>query len=261
MPQASLQKALPLVTVAAFLIFWEISVKQFDIKPFILPPPSEIAAALVEDFWVLLKNAGFTLRTLFLGYATGVSFGVLLAVMMTVMPLFRSAVYPLVVASQTIPKIAIAPLLILWFGVDVTPKVLIIALLSFFPVLINTVSGLESTDRGHLELMKSVNAGFWKIYRHVRVPAAIPNLFVGLKLALTVSVIGAIVGEWVAGNTGLGYLLLAYNASLQTNKLFAALFVIIGMSASCFLTIAWLEGKVSWRARLGRSGTVITGGV
>lgn len=261
MARSSLQKALPLVTVAAFLIVWEISVRQLDIKSFILPPPSAIATTLVEDFWVLLRNAGFTLRTLLLGYAVGVSFGILLAVMMTVMPLFRSAVYPLVVASQTIPKIAIAPLLILWFGVDVTPKVLIIALLSFFPVLINTVSGLEGADRGHLELMKSVNAGFWKIYRHVRVPAAVPNLFVGLKLALTVSVIGAIVGEWVAGNTGLGYLLLAYNASLLTHKLFAALFVIIGVSAACFLTIVWLEGRMSWRARLGRSGGVVTGGI
>lgn len=249
---------LPILSFVLFLVIWQVAVVMFGIKEFILPAPTSILMALISDAGELADHMWVTLGTLGLGYAAGVAVGIGLAVLMTLMPLFRAAVYPLIVASQTIPKIAIAPLLILWFGVGVLPKVLIIALLAFFPVLINTVSGLESTDRGHLELMRSVNAGFWKVYRHVRLPAAIPNLFAGLKLALTVSVIGAIVGEWVAGNTGLGYLLLAYNSSLQTSRLFAALIVIIAISTISFLLISWLEQRVSWRVRLDAGGGTVT---
>ncbi|MBS7701323.1 ABC transporter permease [Chelatococcus sp. YT9] len=241
---------LPGITIIAILAFWEWASIAWGIKEFILPAPSVIVRAAIENWRELIDNMWTTLGVLAAGYAVGVIFGVGLAIIMMLLPPVRSALYPLIVASQTIPKIAIAPLLILWFGVGVEPKIFIIALLAFFPVLINTVTGLEGTDKGHLELMHSVDARFWQVYRHVRLPSAVPHIFAGLKLALTVSVIGAVVGEWVVGNRGLGYLLLAYNASLSTAKLFAALALIVAISAILFYLITRLEKALSWRARL-----------
>nr|BFE59475.1 ABC transporter permease [Dactylosporangium thailandense] len=245
-----LRRLLPIASILVVLVLWQVLVTVMDIDEFVLPAPSAIAAAVVDNTGTLAENALTTLVELGIGYALGVAVGLVLAVAMTVLPLFRLAVYPLVVASQTIPKIAIAPLLILWFGVGLMPKVLVIALLAFFPVLINTVSGLESADRGQLELLRSVNASARQVYLHVRLPAAVPFLFAGLKLALTVSVIGAIVGEWVAANAGLGYLLIAFNASLQTRELFATLVVLVLISSVTFLLISVVERRLSWEARL-----------
>jgi ABC-type nitrate/sulfonate/bicarbonate transport system permease component len=243
---------LPALTVVLLLAVWELTTRRMGVREFILPAPSVIARTAVEIAPELFSNMWTTLGVLAAGYVLGAALGIALAVLMVVVPPIRAAVFPLVVASQTIPKIAIAPLLILWFGVGAEPKIFIIALLAFFPVLVNTVTGLEGTDRGHLELMHSVDAGLWHVYRHVRLPSAVPHIFAGLKLALTVSVIGAVVGEWVVGNRGLGYLLLAYNSSLQTAKLFSALMLIIFISAALFYAITRLERRLSWRARLFR---------
>jgi NitT/TauT family transport system permease protein len=245
-----LNRLLPVITIAVALAAWEFCARYFAIKSFILPPPSLIAVTAVKIFPELLQNMWVTLGVLLAGYALGVVLGIGLAIVMIVAPPIRRAIFPLIVVSQTIPKIAIAPLLIIWFGVGPEPKIFIIALLAFFPVLINTVAGLEGTDRGHLELMRSVDANLWNIYRHVRLPSAVPQIFAGLKLALTVSVIGAVVGEWIVGNRGLGYLLLAYNSALLTANVFATLLLIILVSALLFYVIARLEKVTSWRSRL-----------
>lgn len=245
-----INRFLPAITIIVALLAWEVAVRLLGVREFILPPPSVIGRTFFEIAPELGSHLWATLSVLFSGYFLGVLFGITLAVVMIVLPPVRRAVYPLVVASQTIPKIAIAPLLILWFGVGMQPKIFMVALLAFFPVLVNTVAGLESTDRGHLELMKSVNASLWQVYRHVRLPAAVPQIFAGFKLALTVSVIGAVVGEWVVGNRGVGYLLLAYNSSLMTANVFATLAVIVFCSAVCFFAITFAERRLSWRARL-----------
>ena len=182
----------------------------------------------------------------------------LIAVTMALAPAIRTAIYPLVIASQTTPKIAIAPLLIVWFGLGLLPKVLIVALLTFFPVLINTLAGIDGTDRGHLDLLKSVNATRWQTYRQVRLPAAIPYVFAGLKLALTISVIGAIVSEWVSANAGLGYLLLFYNAGLRTTELFAVLLFLVLSASLAFGVLLFLERMLSWEARISGSATTST---
>ncbi|MFB9949622.1 ABC transporter permease [Rhizobium puerariae] len=245
-----INRFLPAITIIAALAVWEAATRLLGIKEFILPAPSVIARTLVTIAPELASHLWATLSVLLSGYLLGVLFGIALAVVMIVLPPVRRAVYPLVVASQTIPKIVIAPLLILWFGVGPEPKIFMVALLAFFPVLVNTVAGLEGTDKGHLELMKSVDANLWQVYRHVRLPAAVPQIFAGFKLALTVSVIGAVVGEWVVGNRGVGYLLLAYNASLMTANVFATLSVIILCSAILFYIITLAERRFSWRVRL-----------
>ena len=248
-----LNRFLPLLTILSGLLIWEFCTWYFAIRPFILPSPTRIIETAINIAPNLVRNMGTTLWVLLTGYTIGVLAGIFLAVVMLILPAVRRAIFPIIVMSQTIPKIAIAPLLILWFGVGPEPKVFIIALLAFFPVLINTVSGLEGTERGHLELMRSVDANLWNVYRHVRLPAAVPQIFAGLKLALTVSVIGAVVGEWVVGNQGLGYLLLAYNSSLETASVFATLLLIITITAVLFYTITRLEKLFSWRARLNES--------
>ena len=253
----------PLLSLAGILVIWQFAVMVFDVPRFILPPPTEIVEALLAERDIIGKNVGVTLLELVLGYGLGVGTGLALAIFMNFAPPIKTALYPLVIASQTIPKVAIAPLFVLWFGVDLMPKVLIIALLAFFPVLINTVSGLDSTDRGHVELFPSVNSSKRDLYRHVKIPAAVPHLFAGLKLALTVSVIGAVIAEFVASNAGLGYLLLSYNASLKTAELFATLVVLIVISGLSFLAIVTIERLVSWQARAQVPGTstVSTGSV
>jgi NitT/TauT family transport system permease protein len=161
----------------------------------------------------------------------------------------RRSVYPFVIGSQTIPKIAIAPLVIIWFGVGLTPKIFFVALLSFFPVLINTMTGFASTDRRHLDLMHSVNASSRQVYWHISFPTAVPHIFAGLKLGITVSVIGAIVGEFVASTSGLGYLLLYYTQFLDMVATFAVLVVLMLLGVACFGTVQVIEALLSWDAK------------
>lgn len=240
----------PMLLVGAFIVAWELFVLLVKPPAFILPAPSSIALAVYEEISALLRHSRATMTIVGIGFAAGSFGGLLLAVLMSVAPILRKGIYPLVIASQTTPKIAVAPLLVVWFGVGLLPKVLIVALLAFFPVLINTLAGLDSTDRGHLDLMKSVNATRWQTYRDVRVPGAIPYIYAGLKLALTVSVIGGIIAEWVAGTQGLGFLLLLYNATLRTTELFAVLVVLVVLATAAFALLEFLERRMSWEARI-----------
>jgi NitT/TauT family transport system permease protein len=250
-----------LATVAVlvgFIAFWELFVIIEHPPRFILPAPSAISAMFVANFSLMFRHFLVTLQIAGLGFLAGSLAGLLIAVVMAAAPAIRSALYPIVIASQTTPKIAIAPLLIVWFGIGLAPKVLIVALLTFFPVLINSLAGIDGTDRGHLELLKSVNATRLQTYREVRLPAAIPYVFAGLKLALTISVIGAIVAEWVSSNAGLGYLLLFYNAGLRTTELFAVLLFLVLAASSAFGILLVLERLLSWEARISGSATTST---
>jgi ABC-type nitrate/sulfonate/bicarbonate transport system permease component len=238
------------LTIVLAVVAWEVAVNAFRIPRFILPAPTSIIGRFFEILPIILEHAQVTVVAAALGYAAGALAGLALAILMTIVPVVRSAIYPLVIASQTTPKIAIAPLLIIWFGVGLLPKVVIVALLAFFPILINAVAGLESVDRSQLDLMRSVNANQWQIYRHIRIPTAVPFIFAGLKLALTVSIIGAIVGEWVASEKGLGFLLVSYNAALRTTELFGVLLALVLLASLSFLLVAAAERLFSWQSRI-----------
>jgi ABC-type nitrate/sulfonate/bicarbonate transport system permease component len=248
----------PALLVIAFIAIWELFVRVAQPPRFILPAPSAIAAAFPAMVEQLAGHSVATLTIIMLGFVAGSVGGLVLAVVMSFSPMLRAGIYPIVIASQTTPKIAVAPLLLVWFGIGLLPKVLIVALLAFFPVLINTLAGLDSTDRGHLELLKSVNASRWQTYRQVRLPAAIPFVFAGLKLALTVSVIGAIIGEWIAGNQGLGFLLLFYNANLRTTQLFVVLVTLVVLATALFALLVVVERVLSWEAKTNTSTSVTT---
>jgi ABC-type nitrate/sulfonate/bicarbonate transport system permease component len=245
----------PALTVMVLLCAWQAAVTFFRLPQYLVPAPSVVAVALVDNIDVISSHARTTLIQFWGGFATGALGGLALAVAMTLMPSIRTSIYPLVIASQTIPKIAIAPLIVLWFGVGVGPKIGIVALLAFFPVLINSIAGFDNTNKGQLDLMRSVSATNFQVYRHIRIPAAIPYIFAGLKLGLTVSVIGAIVAEWVGAQRGLGYLLILYNSSMRTPELFAVLVVLVSLAAGTFLLLLAVEQRFSWAARLARAAT------
>lgn len=250
MRRSSLGKLAAPLLLAGFLVLWQVYCALANPPTFILPSPILIGQTFVDIFPFLLSNALSTGSIAALGFVAGSAFGLILAVLMSLVPVIRSAVYPLVIGSQTTPKIAFAPLLIVWFGVGLLPKVIIVALLAFFPVLINTLVGLDTTDRAFLDLMRTVDARQSDVYLRVRIPAAIPFIFAGLKVALTVSVIGAIIAEWVASNAGLGWMLLYYNSTLQTPELFAVLLALVIVATGAFYALVAVERFASWEARI-----------
>jgi NitT/TauT family transport system permease protein len=244
--------------MGAILAEGELGVRAFRIPPLILPRPLQILGSIWTDWDRLLGHTWVTTYEIVSGFLVGAVLGIGTALLMTQFPALRNAIYPLIIASQTTPKIAIAPLLIIWFGVGIYPKILTVALLAYFPVLINTIAGIESTDEGHVNLMRSVYASEAQIYRHIRLPTAVPYVFAGLKLGVTVSVIGAIVAEWVASTRGLGYLLLFYTQYLDMVRTFAVLIVLMALGVGLFAATALIERLVSWEQRVRRAARVTT---
>ena len=237
---------------------WELAVRVFTVSNLVLPPPSLVALNIAGAYSNLLSHTGATAFEILSGFFAGAILGIGTAFVMTKFPSVRSSVYPIVIASQTIPKIAIAPLVIIWFGVGIYPKILIVALLAFFPILINTIAGFESTDRRHIDLMRSVNASEVDVYRHIRFPTAVPHIFAGLKLGITSSVIGAIVAEWVASSKGLGYLLLFYTQYLDMESAFAVLSILVILGVACFWIVEIIENRFSWDVKLKKRARINT---
>ncbi|SDG25035.1 ABC transporter permease [Pseudonocardia oroxyli] len=241
------------LVIVSLFVLWELVVRVAHVPQFILPAPTDVFAQVYIKRDALLRNLQPTLVATGEGFGVGVVVGVGLAMLIAGVPLLKAVVYPVVIATQTTPKIALAPLFTLWFGIGLLPKVIIVALLVFFPVFINTAAGLESVSKGRLDLMKSVNASRWAVYRHIRLPEAVPYLFAGLRLALTVAFIGVIVGEWIASGRGLGYLLVLYNSTQDTAALFAVIFVFVFLATVSFYLLGWLENRLSWQVRIQRS--------
>jgi ABC-type nitrate/sulfonate/bicarbonate transport system permease component len=248
------QRLIPFLVILLLIGLWEVVVRVGDVEAYILPPPSTIAQSLQDNFDTIVRNSRPTLLATGVGFGLGVLIGLVLAMLLAAVPVLKNIVFPLVVASQTVPKIALAPLFTLWFGVGLLPKVIIVALLVFFPVFVNTATGLESVSKARLDLMRSVDASRWEVYRHIQLPEAIPYFFAGLRLALTVAFIGVIVGEWIAASQGLGYLLVLYNATQDTAGLFAVILVFVLLATVSFYLLVWIESRLSWQARIQRAG-------
>jgi ABC-type nitrate/sulfonate/bicarbonate transport system permease component len=231
----------PLAIVGALLAAWEAAARwdlladALSIEPFLVPAPSDVAESLWRDRSLLAENAWVTLQEVAGGIAIALAVGWSLAIAMHVSPLLRHALYPLLVASQTVPVIAIAPILIVWFGFGIGPKLAIIALVCFFPVAVNTLDGLRSVDPALVRMMRTLDAGRWQILRRVEAPAALPFFFSGAKVAAAVAVIGAVFGEWSGADAetgGLGHLILIAQGQLQTARVFAAVTVLAAIAVA-----------------------------
>ena len=233
----------PLVYIV-LLALWEIGVRAFEVPTWILPAPTEIWEAAVLWAPELLFNSIVTLRETVVGFALALVLSVPLAMIIAFSARARRLLYPIVLALQSVPKVAIAPLVTLWFGINEWPKIVIVVLVCFFPILVNVVAGLESAPKGMLDLMRSLRASEIMIFRRLRMPYALPHLFTGCKVAITFAIIGAVIGEFVAAQEGLGYLILMSTSQSQTPLAFAAIIVLTLMGVVLFGAIEMVQRRV-----------------
>jgi NitT/TauT family transport system permease protein len=213
----------PILTVVGTLVAWEVGTRVFSIPAFLLPPPSKIVVSFAEHGGLLLKHGWVTTIEIVLGYLLSIVVGVPLALAIFMWPAFSRSVLPLLISSQAMPKVAVAPLLLVWFGFGLLPKVLIAFLIAFFPIVISTAVGLASIEQEKIHLARSMGLGAAATFFKIRLPSALPSVFGGLKISITLAVVGAVVGEFVGGDAGLGYLLMVANGSLDTPLLFAGI--------------------------------------
>jgi putative hydroxymethylpyrimidine transport system permease protein len=242
----------PLGLLLLLLVAWQVAAKwdliadALGIEPFLVPAPSEVATSLADNADLLSDNAWVTLREVLIGFAVALLVGVAFALVLHLSPLLRRAFYPVIVASQTVPIIVIAPILVVWFGFGIGPKVAIIALICFFPITVNTLDGLGSVEPAQRKMMRSLGAGRRQVLTRLELPASLPYLFSGAKIAVAIAVIGAVFGEWAGSDSGLGHLMLVDNAQLEVARLFAAIFVLSLMAVALFALIGLIERRVAW---------------
>lgn len=233
--------ALGLATFVLAFLLWEAAVDLLDVPEYIIPAPSTALITMFEEWRVILYYAWVTSVEIVLGFLAGSIGGALLAILVHRYALLDAALNPLIIFFQIIPKIALAPIFLLWFGFGLAPKVVLVAIIAFFPVTLNTIAGLVATspDLGHL--VQSVGGTRNQFLWRVQVANALPQIFAGLKIAMTFSVIGAVVGEFTGGAEGLGYLILFSSSQVKTPLLFAALFAIAVLGLVMYYAIVWLE--------------------
>src|SRR5690606_5956124 len=243
----------PTVFLVAFVLFWQLPARLEVVEPYILPAPTAVLDRMVSDWSVLWGHTVTTLAEIGAGFGLGALVGIVLALPIAYSAVFRNTVYPLIVASQAVPKIAIAPLLVLWLGFGMWPKIVITALMVFFPVVVTAAEGFASVDRSLLELLRSVSAPRNQVFTRVTLPHSLPRIMAGLKIGITLAVVGAIVGEWVGADSGLGYLLVYANTFLDSTLLFAALMLLVVIGVVLFMLIGGLERMLMpWQYRSSR---------
>jgi NitT/TauT family transport system permease protein/putative hydroxymethylpyrimidine transport system permease protein len=245
----------PALVLLAFLGAWQAAASTgalgsvLHLEEFLVASPVEIAESLWENRSLLAENAWVTLREVILGFGCGLMAGLGFAVALHFSETLRRTTYPLLVASQAIPIVALAPILVVLFGFGIWPKLVIVALICFFPITVNALDGLRSVDPAAIKLMRTLDASRWQIFRRVEAPTALPYTFSGAKIAVAVAVIGAVFAEWSGGsNSGLGVLIRVDNAQLETARLFAEVVVLSAIAIALFGLLALAERRVvTWR--------------
>ena len=245
------QVVIPLVITAGVFGVWELVVRVFTIQSYVLPKPRAVFAQIGTDWDVLQPAMWQTIEEFVIGFLVGIACGFLLAVVMGHSPIVQRGLYPLLIATQAVPIIAIAAALVIWLGFGLTPKIVIVALIVFFPVVVNVLDGLTNVDRDSIALARAMGANGFRIFLHIRLPATLTPLFSALKLAATFSVTGAVLGEWTASTTGgLGVYLLEQNSRLNTAGVFAAILLLSAIGIVGFLLVAGAEQLATpWRTR------------
>ncbi|MDF2116240.1 ABC transporter permease [Roseiarcaceae bacterium H3SJ34-1] len=228
----------------ALLAIWQICVPLFNVSEFVLPTPIDILSRVVTDYRLLLTHAWITGAEVVVGFLCAAVVGILVALAVFYSRMVERAVYPLLIAVQTIPKVALAPLVVLYLGYDWGPKLFLSFLISFFPIVVATVVGLKGLDKGYANLVRSMGASEAQVFLKVRLPAALPSIFGSFKVALSLAVIGAVLGEYVAAERGLGYLQLQANANFDVTLNFAAVFVIALLGVALYSIILFVEKVV-----------------
>ena len=247
-------KALPYVGILALLGVWEISVRILDLPSYLLPAPTEIITVMIKNIQNIFDQSMVTAYEMIIGYFLAIAIAVPMAIGITASPSFDRFITPILLFFQTVPKISLAPLFLVWFGVGILPKILVAFLISFFPIIIDTAVGLRSISPDMIDLARSMGASKMQIFTRFRLPTSLPYLFSGLKVASTLAVVGAVVGEFVGADKGLGYLLLVANSNLLTALMFGTIFALTVQGLILFYIIQVLESwLIPWHITV-RSG-------
>ena len=242
----------PIISLAVFILLWELTVRLRAIPKYILPSPSNIVAALFKDIDLIWEHTKVTLYEAYLGFGLAIVFAFILAIIMDSFQIVKKLFYPLLVISQTIPTIAIAPILIIWFGFGTLPKVLVVLMSCFFPIIINLVDGLDKIDPDYLRLFQTMKATKLQTFYHLKGPLAAVHLISGIKISATYMIVSAIVAEWLGGEKGIGVYMVRAKNSYALDKVFASIVVIVIISLVNIYFIDFVgDHLISWKKHEG----------
>ena len=242
--------ASPWLTTIAFFVIWEGACRLFHIPTFLLPAPSDSLKAMIESWSGIWPNAEHTLLTTLAGFGIAVLFGVILGVAVGASPLLYKATNPLLIGFNSIPKVAVVPVLVLWFGIGTPPAIITAFLVAFFPISVNVATGIATTEPELEDVLRSLGASKLDILYRVGLPRSLPYFFASLKIAITLAFVGAVISETVAANEGIGYLMLTASSTFRVPLVFAALFVIAAMGIAMYAVTAAFERRfTTWTTR------------
>ena len=232
-----------ITAVTVLLAVWQTVCTAGLIPSYMLPSPIEVVKAFVSEIPLLIENSVITLQEAFIGLLLGVSVGFVAAVLMDSFSFLYKAFYPLLIITQTVPSVAIAPLLVLWFGYEMTPKIILIVISTFFPVTVGLLDGFRSADKDSVGLLLSMGANRFQIFRYIKFPSALPQLFSGLRIAAAYSVVGAVISEWLGGFGGLGVYMTRVKKAFAFDKMFAVIFLVSAISLALMALVGFAEKK------------------
>jgi putative hydroxymethylpyrimidine transport system permease protein len=230
--------------VLVLAALWELATRTLQVPHYIIPRLSAVLVSIWETRELLWQHSLYTLKEAVIGLGLSVIFGVLMAILIEGSSLARKTLYPLVIASQTIPIVALSPVMVMWFGYEIWSKVAIVILFTVFPITVTTVDGFRQTDAGTLELMRTMGASRSQIFRKLKVPSALPSFFTGLKVAATFSISGATIGEWLGADSGLGMYTKRASSLMRAEAVFAGVIILSVLGILMFLAAGWLERRV-----------------
>lgn len=241
--QNTTNKIYSISAIAVILLLWQLICTLGVVDSFMLPSPVQVVKAFFEEFPALMEHSMVTLAEAFLGLLFGICLGFVMAVFMDQFEPLHKAFYPLIVLSQTIPTVAIAPLLVLWFGYEMAPKVILIVITTFFPITVGLLNGFESADKDSVNLLRAMGAGRWQIFKIVKMPGALSQFFAGLRISASYAVVGAVISEWLGGFSGLGVYMTRVKKAFAFDKMFAVIFLISIISLLLMKGVDLLQKK------------------
>lgn len=234
-------KIIPIVFIIILLIIWEFIVNVGGIEKYILPAPTDVIEVLIKDFRNMIPHILATLYEGMVGFLIAIVISIILAIIMDMVPLIKRALYPVLVISQTIPTVALAPLFIIWFGFGALPKIIVVVIVCFFPIVISIVDGLEGVDNDLINHFKLMGASKINVFLHLKLPYGMINFFSGMRIAATYSIMGAVIGEWLGGDKGLGVYMTRARSAYALDKMFASIVIIVVISMGIFLLVSLME--------------------
>lgn len=234
-------KSAPLISMAVLILLWLFVTEREIVAQYMLPSPVEVGKALINDFPLLMSHAAVTVQEALYGLIIGIAVAFVMAIIMDSVTFIRKSLYPILVVSQTIPTIAIAPLLVLWMGFDMAPKITLVVLTTFFPIAVSLLDGFQSADKDEINLLRSMGASRLQIFRHIKLPSATEQFFSGLKVSASYAVVGAVISEWLGGFEGLGVYMTRVKQAYAFDKMFAVIILISALSLVLMAAVALLK--------------------